>query len=337
MLTIDGSHLEGGGQILRTSLALSTILNQEVEIINIRKNRKNSGLAEQHLRIIEAFKDIFGARSTGDTLSSQTIKFYPSQEAKDKYIKITPQTSASCGLIMQAVLPALYFLDKRITLEISGGTAGKWAPPFDFYPYIVFPVLGVEAKIEIKRRGYYPKGGGLVTVEFKKFSLKRIELFERGKLEQIQILSFASSALRAREVASRQSAAASDELEEKIKGKHRIKKAEEYFDTLSIGSELSLCAQFSTGCLLWADALGQIEKPAQAVGQEAAEKLIGEIESGACCDIHLADNLIPYLAFVGGVIKTSKISQHTLTNIWVCEQFLGEIFQVKDNAIKTNI
>jgi RNA 3'-terminal phosphate cyclase (GTP) len=337
MLTIDGSHLEGGGQILRTSLALSTILNQDVEIVNIRKNRKNAGLAEQHLRIIEAFKDIFGARCQGDRLASQTITFHPCQEVSDTYLKIKPQTSASIGLIIQAVLPALYFLDKRITLEIGGGTAGKWAPPFDFYPCVVFPTLHIEAKTEIKRRGYYPKGGGLVAIEFKHFVLKRIEPYERGKLEKIQILSVASKLLHERNVASRQSMAATEVLEEKLTGTLNIKRKEEYCDTLSIGSEVNIYAQFSDGSLLWADALGQLGKPAEVVGKEAAQKLVTEIESGACCDVHCADNLIPYLAFVGGALKTSQISQHTLTNIWVCEQFLGEIFEIKDNLIKTNI
>ncbi|MDD5584964.1 MAG: RNA 3'-terminal phosphate cyclase [Candidatus Omnitrophica bacterium] len=337
MLTIDGSHLEGGGQILRTSLALSTILNQDVEIINIRKNRKNPGLAEQHLRIIEAFKDIFGARCEGDALSSQAITFHPSGEVKDTYIKIKPQTSASIGLIVQAVLPALYFLNKRITLEIGGGTAGKWAPPFDFYPYVVFPTLHIDARTEIKRRGYYPKGGGSVVIEFKHFSLKRIELYEPGKLEKIQILSVASKTLKERHVASRQAIAAQDLLEEKLKGTLNIKKKEEYCDTLSIGSEVNICAQFSDETYLWADALGEQNKPAEDVGKEAAEKLFTEIENDARCDVHLADNLIPYLAFVGGVIDVSQVSQHTLTNIWVCEQFLGETFEVKDNFIKTNI
>jgi RNA 3'-terminal phosphate cyclase (GTP) len=333
MITIDGSFLEGGGQILRTSLALSTILNKEVEIFNIRKKRKNPGLAEQHLRIIESYKKIFEAKCEGDYFGSQRIRFYPSQKIKEKYIRITPRTSSSIGLILQAILPPLYFLNKKIALEIEGGTSGKWAPPFDFYPYVIFPILNVKVEFEVKRRGYYPKGGGLVWLDFKDYSQKRIKLKERGKLEKIKIMSFASISLKRRKVAERQLEATSKYLREKI-GKD-IESQIEYFDTLSDGSEIEICVKFSEGIILWADALGEKGKPAEEVAKAAVEKLLNELEKNSCCDFHLADNLIPYLAFLGGELKTSQITNHTLTNIWVCEKFLGKnIFKIEGNSIK---
>lgn len=334
MFRIDGSYLEGGGQILRTSLALSTILNKEIEIFNIRRGRKNPGLAEQHLRVIEAFKHIFGAKAEGDKLSSQQIQFYPSQKVKDTYVKIHPKTSSSIGLILQAVLPALYFLNKRLTLELKGGTVGKWAPPFDFYPYIVFPLLNIKARCEIKRRGYYPKGQGLIIITFEKFLPQGINLIERGRLERIKIMSFAANQLRQRRVAERQAEAVLKILKEELKDEINVDMEKEYFETASIGSEINLCAYFSAGVRLWADGLGERAKTAEEVGRDAAYKLLKELGSDSCCDVHLADNLIPYLAFLGGKIKTSCVSQHTLTNIWVCENFLGKIFEIKDNLIE---
>ena len=335
MIRIDGGYLEGGGQILRTSLALSTILNKEVNIFNIRKNRSNPGLREQHLRVIEAFKDIFNSSCKGDYLGSDNIYFYPSKEIKKNYIKITPRTSASIGLILQAVLPTIYFLDKKITLEISGGTAGKWSIPFDFYPYIIFPILGVDADYKVERRGYYPKGGGVVIIEFKNFSYKKIELTERGKLEKIKILSFASEDLKIKKVAERQAEFAKNILEERLKEVY-FDIDISYFKTLSTGSELNLCAYFSGGIRLWADALGEKSKSSEEVAKEASLKLLKEIDSNSCCDLHLADNLILYLAFLKGKIKTSQITNHTLTNIWVCENFLGKIFKIKDNLIEVD-
>jgi len=335
MISIDGSYQEGGGQILRTSLALSTILNKEVEIFNIRKKRKRPGLAEQHLRVIEVYKKMFGARCEGDCLGSQKIRFFPFQEVKSPYIKIIPQTSSSIGLILQAILPPLYFLDKKITLEIGGGSAGKWAPPFEFYPYVVFPLLNIEAEVKIKKMGYYPQGGGLVWINFKNFSHKRIELAERKDLEKITIMSFSSSSLKERRVAERQLESALRIL--KKQSKKEIETKIEYVDTVSSGCHLIIYAKFCKGIILWTDALGERGKTAESVGREAAEKFLKEIDSGSCCDFHLADNLIPYLAFLGGKIKTSEVSQHTFTNIWVCEKFLEKIFKVEENNIEAKI
>ncbi len=333
MLRVDGGYLEGGGQIIRTSLALATILNREVEVFDIRKNRKNPGLAEQHLRVISAFKEIFGAGCLGDYLGSERIEFYPSQKLIREEVKIEPQTSASIGLILQAILPCIYFLEKRLKLQLNGGTAGKWAPPFDFYPYVVFPVLNIPVEVEVLKRGYYPKGGAQVTLSFGDFTKKKIDLTQKVGLEKIRLMSFASQGLSKRRVCQRQVDTALKILKERIKGRIAWEIETAYFETLSAGAELNLCAYYANGVRLWADALGEPRKSAEVVAQEAAEKLLVEIESPSCCDVHLADNLIPYLAFLGGRLLTSQISMHTLTNLWVCEKFLGNIFRREGNLI----
>lgn len=331
MLRIDGSYQEGGGQILRTSLGLATVLDKEVEIFNIRKKRSNPGLAPQHLCILEAFKKIFGANFEGAYLGSQVVKFYPSQDLREELVTLKAPTAASIGLILQAVLFPLIILHKKISLEIEGGTSGKWAPPVDFYPYVVFPLLSIKAQLKIIKRGYYPKGGGKISLLLENIGCREFEFVERGRLMKIKITSLASDELKKSKVAQRQLDTAYKILEEEFPG-ITLEKELAYVSTYSLGSEIHLCAYFEKG-IIWADALGERGKRAESVGREATLKLLEEIKKGACCDRHLADNLIPYMAFFKGRFKTSVITSHTLTNIWVCENFLGKIFRIEDNMI----
>jgi RNA 3'-phosphate cyclase len=333
MLRIDGSYQEGGGQILRTALALSTILEKEVEICNIRRRRVNPGLATQHLWCLQAFKEIFGAHCEGDYLGSKNIRFYPSRKVKKESVALVTPTAASIGLILQAILIPLVILNEKLQIEIEGGTRGKWAPPVDFYPYVVFPILGIEAELRIMKRGYYPKGGGRVHLRFNRVNVAPINLIERGRLLKIKIMSFASSSLMERMVAQRQADEAFRILETKFP-QLEIEKEIGYQPTHSVGSEINICAYFEKA-ILWSDDLGERGKRAEDVGRHASLRLIEEVEGGACCDRHLADNLIPYMAFLKGRFKTSVVTSHTLTNIWVCQNFLGDIFRVEGNIVST--
>jgi len=76
------------------------------------------------------------------------------------------------------------------------------------------------------------------------------------------------------------------------------------------------------------------KRPAEDVGKDAAQNLLFEIESKSAVDLHLADQLLPFLALSGGQIKPSKITPHALTNIYVIEKFLGKCFIVDNNIIK---
>lgn len=336
MIDIPGDYLEGGGQILRTAAASSCICSTPIRVFNIRAKRPQPGLKPQHLFVLKALAKTFKAKTSGLELGSREITFTPTIKTIElDSINIDVQTAGAIGLILQPLLLVAAFRGKGIGFNIKGGTAGKGAIPVEYYLNVIFPILsrvGLKARLEIIKRGYYPKGGGEVKVRVESDRLSgKINLVEPGSLIGIKGLSIASSGLALRRVAERQAEKAEEILKRKYSIPIKIKV--EYAQTLSFGSEINLYAYTEEGSILGGDALGEKEKPAEDVGREAANKLISQIDSGAAVDMHLADNLIPWLCLLGGTIKTSQISLHTQTNIWVSELFFGKIFKVSNHQI----
>ena len=332
MIEIDGSTLEGGGQIIRTALSLSSITGKEFRVFNIRKKRAQPGLKSQHLHLLYLYKELFNCKVVGDFLYSTEVIFWPSGELKRKQLYLDLKTAASIGLVLQGIIPVILFVFKeKITLELKGGTFGKWAIPVEFYPCCFFPLLGIKAEFSILRRGYYPKGGGRVRLVLSSLNqnLKSINYTYAGNIKEIYIQSIASDIFRAKEGAHKQLKIARYFLEKNL-GSLPIRYEIIYCSTDSPATQINLCAYLDSGSLVWSDCLGEKNKSPELVGKEGAQKLIKELKGGACIDKHTADNLIPYLAMLGGKIKVSEITLHTRTNIWVCEKFLGNIFTIDE-------
>jgi len=364
MIELDGSYLEGGGSIARIALALSTLTHQPFEIENIRRNRPQPGLKNQHLFCIKALEKLCNARVENAFLGSTSIKYVPGK-IEGKTIDVDIQTAGSITLFLQSLLLPSMFANKPVKFNIIGGTDTKWSPSFDYFNNVFLPQIQKYANIECKllRRGYYPKGNGKVEIKIKpKFSIINfnnfddflnelrnkvhgINLVEQGHLIQIKGISHASLNLQDAQVAERQAKTA--EISLKNYG-CPISIQIEYNDTLSTGSGLTLWAIFSKDkdeidsrnpIRLGSDALGERGKKAEVVGQEAAKKLTGEIESRAPVDAHLADQILKFMALVSNSnIKPSKITNHTKTNIYTIEKFLGKTFNIdKNNNIISTI
>ncbi len=334
MIELDGSTLEGGGQILRTACALTAITKKPCHVFNIRKGRPKPGLMPQHLLGIQALAKLCDGKLEGDFLGSAEIKFYPGEiSAKGLHLKI--ETAGSLNLVLQTLIPPALFAPQPIKIIFDGGATDTFfSPTIDHFYYIFLKILekmGGKVEINILRRGYYPEGGARVEVKVFPSKLKNLNLTERGSLKKILIISGASNTLKERKVAERQMAGIREILGKlKLPVEEKIK----YYDTRCQGSQICLVAEFEN-TVIGTDNLGKLGKRAEDVGKEVALELLKEQKSETCLDKHLADQILPYLALASGKsrVTVSEITNHCKTNIWVIEKFIDGKFEIKNNLI----
>jgi len=357
MIRINGAYLEGGGQIVRTSLALSTIIQKPFEVCDIRKGRKDFGLKNQHLYCIKSLQELCNAEIEGAELGSLFLKYSP-KKIVAKNLNIDIETAGSITLLIQSLLLPSIFSNRGLTLTIAGGTDVKWSPSFDYFNNILLPQLQRFGKIEARLlgRGYYPKGNGKVEIrispkfklndfsDFDKFhehlnqNVQKYDLIEQHYLIQIKGISHASQDLQTAKVAERQANAAYSILNKKYNVP--IKITTEYQGTLSTGSGITLWAIFSKNkndidennpIRIGVDSLGEQGKRAEILGEETARNFIKEIESKAPVDKHLSDQILPFMTLVkDSKVKVSEITNHCNTNIFTIHQFFGDIFKVDE-------
>ncbi len=334
MIEIDGSYGEGGGQIVRTSLGLSGYSNKAFKVNNIRANRSNPGLSHQHVKCVEVMKEIMDADVRGNELRSKKLIFCPNKVDKTD-LEVDIGTAGSISLLIQCILPIISKIDSNLRLEVKGGTDVKWSPPINYLEEITLFFLkkmGLNCSLEIKKRGYYPKGQGKVVFEAKPGSINKFSFKEKGELIGIEGISFSSNLPH--HVAERQKNAsikALNELDEEINVSiERDPKA------TGKGSGVFLFAK-TTNSRLGGSSLGEPGKPAEEVGEEAAEKLLRSLKKNGCVDKYSCDQLIPFLGIAeGSEISGGEITSHTKTNAWVVSNFLDTEINFKEERLVTS-
>ena len=321
-MKLDGSYGEGGGQILRTAVALSAVTGEPVEINNIRKNRPKPGLSAQHVKAVECAAALCNGEVRGCSLHSTDLKFIPGKIKGGAY-DINIGTAGSITLILQCLMPIAMHSPDTVRIKISGGTDVSWSPTIDYMRFVTLFALskmGYDCSIDLVRRGYYPRGDGCVEAIIAPAKLRRAE-FETNICPVIQGISHSSRLPM--HVVQRQASTAQKLLQH------------EGFDT-RIAIETKDEASTGSGLTLWCgnmggSALGKPGFAAEKVGNLAADVILSELTSKAGVDEYLADQLIPYMALAGGGLFTTRnISLHTKTNIWVTEQFLDVKFNIHE-------
>lgn len=319
MITLDGSQGEGGGQILRTALTLSSCLGKAFCITRIRANRKRPGLQPQHLAAVRAAATVSQANVVGAEKDSQTLVFEPGRIRPGNYL-FDIGTAGSTSLVLQTILPALMFADSPSDLVLVGGTHNPFAPPFEFLDYVFLPVInkmGANVKATLQRPGFAPEGGGRIHVEILPATHPApIDIQHRGKLEQCRaevLLANLPVHIAERELAViQQSLSLSQEslrytLDNSAQG---------------AGNAVSIIMQSEhiTECF---SAFGRKGLPAERVAEQATNAAKHYLETDAPVGLYLADQLLLYLALVGkGCFITMQPSLHTQTNMAVIGHFL---------------
>jgi len=327
VLTIDGSQGEGGGQVLRTALALSVIRGVPLEIHSIRARRKNPGLQAQHLTAVNALAEICGAEVEGASLGSPRLRFAPGPVRPGEY-RFDVGTAGSVALVLQALLLPLAVAGGPSRIVLTGGTHVPWSPPIHYVSQVWFPALalmGVSARLELLRWGFYPKGGGRVAVQIAGgATLRPAGLVSRGT--GIRLRGISAVANLPRRIAERQREQALRRLTAEAK---EADIAVVEGEAAGAGSFLILVEEAGSVPVGFS-ALGERGKPAERVADEAVDGLLGFLKAEVACDPHLADQLILPMALAGGTsrLTTSCVTQHLLTTVGIVQQALGCPVQV---------
>ena len=331
MLEIDGNYGEGGGQILRSSLSLSAILNRPIRISSIRAGRRKPGLAPQHLTSVNAVAAIANAEVIGGQLGSQTLTFRPQEISGGNYTFDVAEIRPSAGalsLVFQSIAWPLSFAKIPSTVTLRGGTHVPWSPNVHYLQAVFMPMaarFGFEGSIQLNRWGWYPKGGGEAIAKIQPTADWRgVALERRGKLQTICGVSAASNLPE--HIISRQHNQIEKRLArftapvnlERVKG-----------ESIGQGTLVFLHADFENARAGFS-ALGARGKRAERVSDEACQALEDFLAVDAAIEPHLADQLILPMALAKGESRftTSQITRHLTTNIWLVQQFLPVKFEV---------
>ena len=336
-IKIDGSHGEGGGQIIRTSMALAIVTQRSVCIENIRARRSKPGLKRQHLTAVRAASEICDGDLTGDEINSTEIWFQPGRVRSGEF-RFSIGTAGSSILVLQTVLPPLLTADGPSTLILEGGTHNQWAPTFDFLNRAYLPLvnrMGVRVKATLERHGFYPAGGGRVVVHITPSpTLAGFDLTECGRVVSQHVTAIVSklpSHIGVREIKQ-----ATRKLNWRTDLSQNLT-----VDSAGPGNVVTAFVECENVCEVFT-AIGRQGIAAEKVADEVVRATRRWKKVGAPVGEYLADQILLPLALSahrmhnadiqrGGTFRTGPLSLHARTHVELLQEFLNIKIEVSES------
>ena len=331
MLTIDGAYGEGGGQILRSAVTLSAITGKSIEVINIRAKRHNPGLRPQHMHATRAVAEIFSARVENLKVGAEWIRFVPKP---DNYeggeLRIDTGTAGSIPMILQTIIPAVALSGKSLSVQVTGGTDVKMSPTADYLRFIMhnaYKNIGINFSLNILKRGYYPKGGGVIQAEIS--PCKNISSFDLLNRRNVEPKIASVCCQLPKSVAERQISSALLRLERR--GVRCNFYSSSFESSLSPGTSILVYSESDFGPYIGGDSIGARDKSAEKVGEEAVQNFIESYEVNVPIDRFLADMLVIPLSLTKGKsrYRIGIATEHLKTNLHVVSQIVGCKYQIE--------
>jgi len=325
-VVVDGS--DGGGGVLRTALGVSIATGRPTRIENVRGGRPTPGLKDQHVACVEAARDLTEADVEGATRGSDVVRFDPGS-VRGGTVDVDVGTAGSATLVCSAVLPAALVAERPVRLLVRGGTDVAWSPSTDYFAGVSLGVLrahGVVGTIDAPRRGFYPSGGGLLRLDVGPSTADRVVLDAPPTVSAVHVDAVASTDLADADVAERLVDVATADIREG--GIAVPTRTARYAEATSTGAAITIRVEGRTLTspdrpipLAGFTALGERGVPAETVAGNAVERFESWRESDGAVDAHLADQLVPYLALVGGRLRIPAVTDHVKSTVAVARTF----------------
>lgn len=333
-IILDGSHGEGGGQILRTALGLSALTGRPFRIEKIRAKRAKPGLMRQHLTCVNAAAAICGGRVEGAGIGAQTLSFTPGAVRPGEY-KFTIGSAGSTTLVLQTILPPLMCAAAPSTITLEGGTHNPMCPPVDFIEHAFLPILarmGAPITVSLERHGFNPAGGGRWTVSIDPCAaFTPITIESRG--QTLRREARAMCAGLAGEIGVRELAQVKKRLDwsEDELVMRQLPEDQGPGNVVMISIVSENATEIATG-------FGQRGVLAETVADGAIDEIRAYLATDAPVGVHLADQLLIPLALAGGgAFVTGSLSLHARTNMEIIERFLPVKFEIEQLFRNTRV
>jgi len=339
MLEVDGSYGEGGGQLVRTAVALSALTGTPVRFSNVRAGRARPGLAPQHLAAVQAVAGLCGARCEGLALRTTAFTFEPREAPAGGEVRVDIGTAGSVTLVLQALLPMLLGASRPSRVTVIGGTDVRQAPTWDYFCEVLLALLRrmkLDVRASLVRRGYYPRGGGEAIVELTPGVPRALVLEEENR--ECWVSGAAHVANLPVSIAERMRDSALNGLMAKESPGRKISVSVKRVDpseAVGTGGAITLWAHGEAG-VLGASRVAERGVRAEALGTAVGAEMAADLAGGAALDVHAADQVLVYMAIArdASSFTVREMTSHARTAMWLLQKFLPVRFLVeRDGAL----